>query len=805
MIMNTWDIRLLSASYLQEGEDVVMELFGKTRDQKSITVLSRGFKPYYFILDPDERVYHSLKLDSKIVSYDKTTLFYHGADHEAVKITLRLPWDATEHKNRWKKEGYTILSGDIAFHYKYLYDMDMASCIRVSGDVVESEYLTDLTVEMSSFENITSFDPGLKYLSFDIENSVKHDFLYCICAVVYENNEFKECEPISGSEPEIIKKFGELIQQEDPDVITGYNIDNYDIRKILERAQAKKVSDPLPWGRDKSQPKLISDRFWRIKGRLVVDAWWAAKKELRPKQESLNAVSSMLLGEKKMDVDPSHMDDEWKNDRENVIKYCIKDAQLALKILLKVETVRKGLDLAVVSRLPAEDVLTSGTSTYVDSLLIRAADRKNIGVPPMGRRISGEQIEGGYVHNMVPGLYHWVCVLDFKSMYPSLIISKNICFTTLNKEGEIEAPDGTRFVSKDKREGLLPRILEDLMNERDSIKRQMKETTDETEKHYLNGLQEAVKVLMNTFYGVFASSFYRFTDRSIGAAITSFARNNVKTIIQTVTEEGVKVIYSDTDSVFMSSPVHELEGAVEFGTKMANRFSKEGGILEFEKLLDPLFTHGAKKRYVGKVVWPEKQDDILIRGYEVRRSDSFNLQSDVLTKVFEKVLEEKNEEAVSLVKTTIQNILAGKVSAEDLVISKNCKGMDAYQNPDNMANVQAAKKLMKLGYEFIPGMKVSWIVTDASGSPQRVEPYISGKEVEFKPDYKYYAGRLAQSASRVTEVFGWTEKDLMLGSQQATLFDGSFETSPMPSHTVAPVKKEEPKPKVKNTSLSDFF
>ncbi len=116
-----------------------------------------------------------------------------------------------------------------------------------------------------------------------------------------------------------------------------------------------------------------------------------------------------------------------------------------------------------------------------------------------------------------------------------------------------------------------------------------------------------------------------------------------------------------------------------------------------------------------------------------------------------------------------------------------------------MANVQAAKKLIAMGYDFIPGMKISWIVTDGSSTPQKVEPYISGVPFTAKPDYRYYAGRLAQMASRITEVFGWTEKDLMLGSQQATLFGGAFKES----DEKKPIQPPKPKPKVR--SLDEFF
>lgn len=800
--MGTWDVRIISASSSQDGDEPVIELFGKTRDRKSITILAYGFRPYLFAVDPKPDLGQQMKDDPEVISAEHDTLLYKSEMHDVLKVTVKSPRKISEFKNRFQRKGYKVLSADISFQHRFFYDKDMGACIRVTGDPIDRPYYTDLVIKMDSFENIDPFDPGLKILSFDIENSVEHEFIYVICSTIKDGDKMRNGPAISGNETEIIDGFAKLIREEDPDVITGYNIDNYDIRKIMERSKARRMKDALPWGRDGSQPKLISDRFWRVKGRLVCDAWWAVKKQLRPKQETLNAVSMMLLGEQKLDVDPKYMDSEWANNKEKVIEYCFKDSELALRILLEVDTVRKDMDLAAVSKLTIEDVMTSGSSQLSDSLLIRAADRNKVAVPMMGARIAGaDQIEGGYVHSMTPGLYHWVCVEDFKSMYPSLIIAKNICFTTLCEDGEIISPSGARFMSKERREGLLPRILEDLMAERDRIKKQMKQTTDPHEHNYLDGLQAAVKVLMNTFYGVFASTFYRFTDKSIGAAITAFARANTIGIINQVESEGIHVIYSDTDSIFMQSPENNLEGSVAFGEKMAERFSVDGGTLEFEKLLEPMFTHGMKKRYVGKIVWPQATDELLVRGYEIRRSDSFDLQSKMLTELFEMILEEKNDEALTMVKTTIQDVKNGNVDISELVISKSCKGLDAYENPDRMANVQAAKKLIDRGYDFIPGMKVSWIVTDSKSSPQTVEPYVSGVEFKGKPDYKYYAERLSQTASRITEVFGWEEKDLLMGNQQATLFGGRFDSGDAP-------KKKKPadeKPKAKMKSLDDFF
>ncbi len=803
--MEEWDVRILSASYRRDNDEAVIELFGKTRNKESIVLLFRGFHTYFHIINPRKSLASELARDDNIISTEEDTLLYRGENTNVLKVVLKYPWMMSEYRNRFRGS-YHLLAADIGYTDRFIYDMDMGSCIRVKGERTEGEYATDIVAEMKSFENIDSFDPGLKILSFDIENSILHDFLLTICSCVYENGEIRNCEAATGSEKEIIEKFSEIILKEDPDVITGYNIDNYDISKITERAKIAKAEDKIRWGRDYGHPKRFSEKFWKVKGRLIVDAWWAVRRELRPKQETLNAVSMQLFGESKLDVNPMYMDEEWAKDSKKVIEYCFKDAELALKILLHVGTIRKGMDLAAVSLLPVEDVLTSGTSTLADSLLIRKADREKIAVPMTGKMTRTDQIEGGYVHTMNPGLYHWVCVLDFKSMYPSLIIAKNICFTTLSPDGEIVSPDGsTRYLSKEKRVGLLPRILEGLMRQRDEIKAKMKTTEDRDEYHYLDGLQAAVKVLMNTFYGVFASSFYRFTDKSIGSSITAFARQTVKSIINEVESEGIGVIYSDTDSVFMQSPEKNMEGAVDFGKKMADRFSKDGGTLEFEKILEPLFTHGVKKRYVGRIVYPKKEEELLVRGYEVRRSDSFDLQSEVLMKLFEYVLDEKDDEALSLARDTVRDLLAEKVPADKLVISKGCKGLDAYENPERMANVQAAKKLIALGYDFIPGMKVSWIVTDSKTSPQTVEPYVSGTEFKGKPDYRYYAERIATTASRITEVFGWSEKDMMMGSQQSTLFDGFEDRKPVRKTVPKEAPKKPAAPKAKNTKLSDFF
>jgi DNA polymerase I len=325
----------------------------------------------------------------------------------------------------------------------------------------------------------------------------------------------------------------------------------------------------------------------------------------------------------------------------------------------------------------------------------------------------------------------------------------------------------------------------------------MRDASTPEEKDYYNGLQEAIKILMNSFYGVLASSFYRFTDPKIGASITAFSREATKDLIRKLEGEGLKVIYSDTDSVFFLSPHKDLDKTVKLGKDTADRFSKEGMVLEFEKVMEPFFSHGKKKRYVGKMIWPS--EELIIRGYEMRRTDSFDIQSETLQEVFERILADDMDGAVAHTRAVIDDLLAGKIDPSKLVISRSVREESQYKASERMINVRVARVLKEMGYEIMPGMKVSWIVTNGKASPNEFEPWIEGREFTAKPDYSYYAARIASTISRVTDAFGWDSRSLLTGSQQQTLTDGKFRGQRGPKVVSKPNKTD------KKLNLDDFM
>ncbi len=797
MLMGSWDIRLIGASYKKMENDLAIHLYGKMLDGRSVAVKYVGFEPYFYFVEPDRKdvldnIVGMLSNDTRIRRLEDVELLYKGEKRRCKKVVVTFPWLVPDIRKTIMPQA-TVLAADIPFHFRFVYDMNIGSCVRVIGEELDDKiYRTDIVVKAERFEPIKAFRPKLTILSFDVETSLKEPKIFCICCVVKKGDEVTGRQfagDESGGERKMIEDFTRFIEEVDPDVITGYNIDGFDIPQILKRAEALRMPE-ISWGRYPGAMSQYNNRFWWTEGRIIVDAWWAIKKILKPKQETLNAVSKQLLGEEKHDVDPKKMDDEWASDRVRVMKYCEHDSNLALRVLEKVAVLQRGMDLATVSMLPLDDVVSGTTSQFVDSILIRDADREKVAVPMTMRSTEDvEAIEGGYVHEMKQGLYHWVLTLDFRSMYPSMIISKNICFTTLHPNGTIVSPTGARFLDKSVREGLLPRILLRLMDERAATKKAMRDAQDPDEKDYYNGLQEAIKILMNSFYGVLASAFYRFTDPKIGASITAFAREATKDLIKKLEAESLEVIYSDTDSVFFLSPKPNLEDSVKLGQQIAERFSSGGVVLEFEKVMEPFFSHGMKKRYVGRMVWPRQE--LIVRGYEMRRTDSFDLQSEVLSNVFEKVLDGDNQGAVTYTRGVIEDLMKGKIDPSRLVISRSVKDESQYKAGDSMINVRVFKKLKELGYEVVPGMKVSWVVTDSRASPQKFEPWVEGRPFDAKPDHRYYATRLAATISRVTDSFGWDEKSLVSGIQQSSFLNNDFETKREARATSQPKKTDK--------------
>ena len=850
-----------------------VELWCRSKSGHSVTLLVEGLRPYLVVAQPGRPQPASEAepmlefLNSKDWAVNVTPIgnkWTKDGEKPHWKVEVPQPWMITNGPNirkSLKGLGWEVSSADILFERRLLLDYDLGPHILARGEVlwageraptdVRDEitgdhitatdkildfggaglYPTDMVVSCSvdDLSKTEPFRTPFVTFSFDLETSIQTNRILCAAAVIDRGGERSE-HSFRGEEADIMEGMTKLLRLEDPDFITGYNIDNFDLPRMEERMDVLSGRSSVDkealygWGRvpmlqsqsDRRKfPKRQQNRVWRIPGRVPLDAWWQVRQTLRPERESLRYVSKLLWPEDeemhKLDVDASQMDREWAERPDEVLEYCVRDTILPLDILDRLQSVARKEALASVSLTTVETASVGTTSQWIDSLVIRLADRTGVAVPTT---ISGprrrDQIAGGYVHEVDAGISPWIVVLDFKSMYPSIMISSNICSTTLVRDDSLDDSHSvsptteTRYLSKDERLGLVPHLLEQLMSSRDQHKTALaaaRESGDEAEAFLQDQLQYAVKILMNSFYGVFASSFYRFTHPDLGASITEWARHNIRKIITDLETEGYDVVYSDTDSIFVRAPVDadapinkpeesssEFESwnqarneTIRFGERLAERFTKEGAELEFETALSAFFSHGAKKRYVGRVIWP--REEMLIRGYEVRRTDSFALLTRTMTEMFEMILDGEEWAAVEMTKSVIDDVKQGRANPAELVISRSCKGTlkrdgsvdfsKVYDNPDGLPYVRAAKERIRRGLQFTPGMKVGYIVTDSKASPMDVEPWLVDEIGEDPPVYDptYYARRLAKSLGRITEAFGWSEKELLSGSRQQSIFD----------------------------------
>ena len=856
----------------------VIELWCRSKAGHSTLLLVNGLRPYVEISDPksdsssgDPEFLGRASLVKGVQGNPEPSgmkLSQDGIYRPHYRVYVRDTTKVRAVRKGLSDQGWRVTSADILFFQRLLLDLDLGPHIRMSGEVLwagerapdasktpentdreaaekrihevggSGIYPLDMVVscELGGLSRAEPFPAPFVTMSFDLETSIANNTILCAAAVIDRAGERTEY-PIIGAETEILEKLTEVVRSEDPDFITGYNIDNFDLPRMEERSEYIDTesemarSSLLGWGRVPANeaetkrgwrrpgrifPNREQNRVWTIKGRIPLDAWWQARQTLRPQRESLRYVSRLLWPDdeemQKMDIDASRMDEEWAARPDEVLEYCVRDTVLPLDILEKMKSIARKEALASVSLTTVDIAATSTTSRWIDSLVIRLADRSGVAVPNtnQGPR-KQDKIAGGYVHEVDPGVEPWVVVLDFKSMYPSIMISNNICSTTLVRDGSedeshnVSPITNTRYISKEQRFGLVPQLLQDLMNSRDRHKAALAKANDEgdeAEAFLQDQLQYAVKILMNSFYGVFASNFYRFTHPSLGASITEWARHNIKAIISKVEDDGDDVVYSDTDSIFVRAPVEgdppmnkpaggdELEGwekakssTLEFGESLAERFTREGAELEFETALSSFFSHGAKKRYVGRVVWP--REEMLIRGYEVRRTDSFQLLSDTMTQMFEMILDGNTIGAVDMTKSVIDRVREGDVEPSQLVISRSCKGkwntkkeewdFSVYANPDGLPYVRAARQRIAAGLQFTPGMKVGYIVTEPEEGEKKLGvgawlvDEIGGDPPEY--DTEYYAKRLAKSLGRVTDAFGWDEKNLLRGNRQSNLLD----------------------------------
>ncbi|VAW54520.1 DNA polymerase II [hydrothermal vent metagenome] len=519
----------------------------------------------------------------------------------------------------------------------------------------------------------TDYVPNLVLMSLDIETAYDTHELFSIAMIcnhkkhvlmIGDNETSNKDIDITffSNERQLLSAFITQVDTLDPDVFIGWNVINFDFRFLQKKADSLKIS--LPLGRNHSRIKWRQHHsennhyFLHIPGRVVLDGIDTLKSATwQFPSFSLENVSNILLNRSKLiqhndNHDPLYKAKEIKrqfyHDKISLAKYNLEDCQLVLDIFEKTELIHFAIERARLTGLEMDRV--GGSVAAFDNLYLPRLHRKGFVAPNIGDYSNGNTAPGGYVMNSKPGLYDSVLVLDYKSLYPSIIRTfkvdpyGRIAAKKQSSDQTIPGYDGAIF---SKKEHILPDIIADLWTARDRAKQEKNKA-----------LSQAIKIIMNSFYGVLGTPGCRIHDARLTSSITKRSHDIIKQSVTLITQQGYEVIYGDTDSVFVAlNKKLSDEQADKIGAQLIDlincyweqQLSQELGIqsyleMEYETHFHRFFMptvrgsdKGSKKRYAG-VIKQSGKDEIIFKGLENVRTDwtllARNFQLTLYTKIF---------------------------------------------------------------------------------------------------------------------------------------------------------------------------
>ncbi len=697
---------LVNASFALESGTPTLRLYGRSEDGRAFLVRERRFRPYFF----------AETACKKLLPHAKPCELRTLRGEPVLRIEATTPGSMGAMVEALTDQGIRCFEADLRFTTRYLIDADLRGTVGIAGPFREQEALRVFDDPVLTPERMTP--PELRLLSLDIETDASAARLLSIalhgsgpdavllCAPHARAQDLPSTTRLFSSEAALLQAFCEAISARDPDILTGWNVIDFDLA-VLQRV-AERVGVPLRLGRDGSPPYLRKARsaFGRsvadVTGRVVLDGIQLLRGSfLQFDEYGLDFVARQVLGTGKTLTAPNRVEEIqnlYQDDLKNFVRYNLNDAELVSRILAKLGLIELSVQRSLLTGMPLDQVSASIAS--FDSLYLPELRRRGV-VAPSVHRDDGptEPMHGGLVLDPVPGVYKNVLVFDFKSLYPSIIRTFNIDpLGLVHGEGaddDLVAPSGARFV---RRPAILPRILDDLFPQREEAKRR----GDAVASH-------AIKILMNSLYGVFGASSCRFFDTEIANAIPSFGRDILGFTKQCCEQAGYRVLYGDTDSLFVLAGTddesaaaalakgllhelnHELCGYVQKRWKVKSRLELELDT-HYLRLHLPMTRQreaGARKRYAGLVEQGGKRS-VVFTGMEAVRRDATPLAKLVQRELYERLFSDRQVE--QYLREMVRAVLAG--AHDELLVYRKAlrKPLESY-TASTPPHVAAARKL----------------------------------------------------------------------------------------------------------------
>ena len=755
-------VAVTQVDYTVEGrgdeEYPVVHVFGRTPDGDREHVRVLEVEPYFYTptagLDEDPVEAYDAVVAARETGPDGEP-FESIRGERLTKVITRTPRDVGAIRDDFA----ATYEADILFPNRFLIDTDVGGGIEVP-----ERRLNDDRVQVPHAEvDPAEVEADLRVNTFDIEVDDRNGFpedgeeeIVCLtshdsyddeyvlwvwepdAATVAPPEDLDGYDQIDGGadvevrtfdgEAAMLDDFLGYLDATDPDVLTGWNFEDFDAPYLLDRLD---VLDPTT-DHDLNPDRLSRvDEVWRggwggpdIKGRVVFDLLYAYKRTQFTELESyrLDAVAELELdvGKERYSGD---IGDLWEDDPERLLEYNLRDVELCVEIDRKQNIVAFWDEVRRFVGCLLEDAPTPGDA--VDVYVLHNAYGR-FALPTKGQQ-EAEEFEGGAVFEPVTGVRENVTVLDLKSLYP-------MCMVTINASPETKvdpeaydgdtyrAPNGTHFRTEP--DGMMREMVDELLTEREEKKAARDDHDPDSPEYALYDRQQAaVKVIMNSLYGVSGWDRFRLYDKENAAAVTATGREVLAFTEQVAEEMDYQIAYGDTDSVMLElgSGVNKseaIERSFEIEDHVNERYDdfarEELGAeehrfqIEFEKLYRRFFQAGKKKRYAGHIVWKEGKDvdDIDITGFEYKRSDIAPVTKRVQREVIEMIVRGRDlDDVKEYLHEEITAFESGDISLDEVGIPGGIgKRLDAYDT--DTAQVRGAKYANELlGTNFGRGSK----------------------------------------------------------------------------------------------------
>jgi DNA polymerase alpha subunit A len=529
----------------------------------------------------------------------------------------------------------------------------------------------------------------------------------------------------------------------DPDVVIGHNAWGYDLDVLLTRCAALKVPVWSRLGRRRRTgppPKFGARKDYAIAqalaGRLVCDTYLSAKELLRETTYSLTNLAATQLKTKRQEIEPADIP-QWFQSSKTIVQLALStlfDAQLIQTLALKLQVLPLSHQLTCVAGNLWSHTLKSNRAERTEYLLLHEFYRLQTLPPEKHRALKDEggskaKYAGGLVLEPKKGLYDsYILLLDFNSLYPSIIQEYNLCFTTLDWAGLAGTEDNVLpdLPDTEADRGVLPRVIQSLVERRRTVKKLLKSETNAVRKEELDIRQKALKLTANSMYGCLGFSNSRFFAQPIAALITSMGREILQRTVDIAQQKvGLDVIYGDTDSIMINTRINDendLPKVKELGERVKKEVNRLYRTLELE--IDGIFRSMLllkKKKYAAKTVEEGPNGEVKygqeLKGLDLVRRDWCIQSKDTGRYVTEQILSGQESDIV------IENIhshleeLATKMRAGNLPLEKYTitKGLSKHPNeyPDGKSqpHVQVAMVMLKNNRPVNTGDHIPYIIT----------------------------------------------------------------------------------------------